>query len=79
MRKKLSNCPRLPSATHASRLLDGDAVGVPLVALDVIGRAALIATGMYVAGARANIPRYAIGGALALEAYVLTWLALTKA
>ena len=73
-----TTCPLLPSAGHASRLMNGELVAVPLVALDVLMRAALIGGGMYLAGARDKVPRYAIGGSLAIETFVLAYLALTK-
>ena len=73
------SCPLLPSASHAQRLIDGELVAVPLVALDIAMRAALIGGGMYLAGAPPkNIPKYAIGGSLAVEAFAIFWIVVTK-
>jgi hypothetical protein len=71
-------CYLLPSADHAGRLLDGDLKALPGVAFDVVGRAALIGTGIYVAGERQHVMKYALGGALAIEAFVMFWLATAK-
>jgi hypothetical protein len=66
-------CPALPSGTSAYRLVSGDPSGVPGVIGHTVARAALIGTGMAVAGERRHLVRNAIGGALAIEAFVLVW------
>lgn len=77
----------LPSSDHAAALLSGDASPVPadkLVSLawvmaDVAGRALLLGMGMAAAGIRGKqLMVGAIGGALAVEAFVLAWFLLQR-
>ena len=73
-------CPLLqPSANHGLRFVNGEAVGVPLVLSDLLFRAALIGAGMYAfGGVRKGVVKTALAGSLAVEAFVLTWIAITK-
>ena len=74
----VDHCPLLPSAGHAERLVNGEAAAIPLIAFDIVLRAALIGTGMYVLGARKDVVKHALGGSLAVEAFVLTYIVATK-
>jgi len=67
-------CPEpLPSAAAAGKLVRGDLSALPAVMLTTAMRAGLIGVGMLLAGEREHVPRNAIGGALAIEAFVLGW------
>lgn len=68
-------CPALPSGTSAYKLVSGDPAGIVGVIGHTVGRAALIGTGLYVVGEREHVVRNAVGGALAIEAFVLSWAA----
>lgn len=68
-------CPALPSGTSAYKLASGDPAGIPGVIGHTIGRATLIGTGLAVVGERRHLVRNAVGGALAIEAFVLVWAA----
>lgn len=67
----------LPSADSACALVNGDIGALPEVVFHTALRGALIATGVYAAGERrpATALRYGIGGALAIEVFVLGWTA----
>lgn len=74
---KRASCT-LPSATSACRLMSGDTSAVPSVILHTLGRALLIAAGITMAGERdmQRVGRHAIGAALAIEVFALTWAAM---
>jgi len=55
--------------------MSGDPAGILGVVGHTIGRATLIGTGMAVVGERKHLVRNALGGALAIEAFVLVWAA----
>ena len=60
-------------------IINGEAIGVPLVLSDLLFRAALIGAGMYAfGGVRKGVVKTALAGSLAVEAFVLTWIAITK-
>jgi hypothetical protein len=63
----------LPSQQSAIQVASGDASAIPMVALHVVGRAAIIALGMVAVGIRrpAVLVPGALGGSLAVEAFVL--------
>jgi len=65
----------LPSGTSAARLIAGDASALPLAVLHTALRAALVGSGLYLAGERANVVRNAVAGSLAIESFVLAWAA----
>lgn len=67
-------CPRLPSSNTAYRFWAGDPKAVPLVFRDWIARAAIIGTGLYIAGAREHLLKYSLAGAAAIEVFVLVWV-----
>lgn len=64
-------CASLPSSKAAYRLVAGDISAVPAVLGTMAGRAGLLAIGMYAFGARDRLVLNALGGALAIEAFVL--------
>jgi hypothetical protein len=66
-------CSALPSGSSAVALLSGDVRALPAVVGYTAARAALIGTGLLVAGERAHVIRNAVAGALAIEAFVLVW------
>lgn len=68
----------LPSASSARALVRGEASAIPLVLAHLALRAGLIAMGMYAVGVRQNILRASIGGAVGIEAFVLTWEYMQK-
>lgn len=68
-------CPTLPSSETAYMVAKGQPGGWPRLIRDVIVRGALIGGGMYVAGARENVLRYALGGAIAIEVFAVGWVA----
>lgn len=63
----------LPSGTSAAALVGGDWRALPTAVLHTALRAALVGTGLYVAGERAHVVRNAVAGSLAIEAFVLAW------
>jgi hypothetical protein len=65
----------LPSATSACELAAGNWNALPKAALHTVGRAALAATGIALAGERnpAKLAKYSLGVALAIEAFAITW------
>ena len=67
----------LPSADSACRLMSGDLSALPSAAFHTLGRAALIAVGIYAAGERdpGKLARYSVGAAVAIEAFALAWAA----
>lgn len=68
----------LPSAEAAKDFVAGDMRAfVPLVGTTLM-RAALIGTGLYVAGQREGLAKSAIAGALAIEVFVLGWAFFNK-
>lgn len=69
-------CPTLPSALSAHRLLVGDPWAIFAVVRDVLFRAVLIGTGMWIVGARDNLALNAIAGSVAIETFVLGYLSL---
>lgn len=68
-------CAALPSGTSAAALVSGDWKALPTAVLHTALRAALIGSGLLVAGERANTVRNAVAGSLAIEAFVLAWAA----
>jgi len=70
-------CASLPSSESATRLLAGDVTVLPLFVRDFVGRAAIVATGLWLAGDHEprTLARHAIGGSLAIEAWVLGYRA----
>lgn len=71
----LGQCASLPSSSAAADFLAGRDGGLLGVVASTAGRAALIGTGLYIAGERDRLVRNAIAGALAIEVFVLTWIA----
>jgi hypothetical protein len=72
-------CPAaLPSGSSAADLLDGDWSALPAVAGYTLARAALVGSGLLVAGERTHVVRNAVAGALAIEVFVLAWAAWKK-
>jgi len=63
----------LPSASSALDLVNGVEGAAPRVVLHMLGRAALIGTGLALAGAGDKTARYALAGSLAIEAFVLAY------
>jgi len=69
-------CPAaLPSGSSAAALIGGDWSALPVAVLHTAVRAALVGTGLLVAGERAHVVRNAVAGSLAIEAFVLSWAA----
>ncbi len=69
----------LPSEDHAVAAFDKPTAGsVGKVAGDVLFRSLLIGTGMAVAGVRRKLVVGAIGGSLAIEAFVLAFVAARR-
>jgi hypothetical protein len=69
--------PGLPSSQSAFKLVAGQEGGIPGVVAHTIGRAALMAPALYLAGFRKNGQWWkgAIAGAMAIEVYVLGYTA----
>jgi len=68
-------CPALPSGSSAVALVGGDWSALPTAVAHTVVRAALVGTGLLVAGERAHVVRNAIAGSLAIETFVLGWAA----
>ena len=68
-------CPALPSGSSAVALLSGDLSALPVAVAHTAVRAALIGTGLLVAGERKRVVRNAVAGSLAIETFVLGWAA----
>jgi hypothetical protein len=72
-------CPAaLPSGSSAAALVGGDWRALPTAVLHTTLRAALVGTGLLVAGERAHVVRNAVAGSLAIEAFVLSWAVWKK-
>lgn len=61
----------LPSEIAARDLISGRPGAAPRVATWTLVRAGLIGTGLYLAGERKNLMKYALAGALSVEVFVL--------
>jgi len=74
----VANCATLPSSESATRLLDGDLSVVPLFVGHFLGRAAIIGSGLWIAGDRnpSTWFRHSVAGALGFEMFVLWHRAL---
>ena len=68
----------LPSASSAQDLVDGKAGSVVRVLSHMIGRAALVGAGIYLAGAGRKTPKYALAGSIAIECFVLSYALYDK-
>lgn len=78
-------CASLPSSTSAYDLVVGRPMGLPNVILSTLGRATLIAAGVYVfqrlmaSGDRRQAPediaKNAVAGAVGIEVFVLAYIA----
>jgi hypothetical protein len=71
-------CAALPSGSAAFDLVSGDWSAIVPVIGYTAARAALIGIGMAVAGEREHIVRNAVGGAIAIEGFVLVWAAFKR-
>ena len=71
-------CATLPSSETATRLLAGDASAWPVLIRDFIGRAAIIGSGLWLAGDRdfGAWLRHSVGASLGFEMFVLWHRAL---
>jgi hypothetical protein len=66
----------LPSSSAVQDLLEGDGAAIVPVIGSMVGRAALVGAGAYMAGLRGEqVVRAAVGGALFIEAFVFAWTA----
>lgn len=61
----------LPSASSAMALVQGEPNALPWVTAHLLGRACLIGVGIYAMGGGKATPKLALGGSLAIEAFVL--------
>ena len=61
----------LPSVVAAEDFLRGKPGGLVSVVSSTAGRAGIIFAGLYLAGERKRLLRYALAGALAIELFVL--------
>lgn len=63
----------LPSQSSAAALVGGDVTALPMVMLHLVGRAALIGTGLAIAGERdaARAIKYSLAGATVIEVFVV--------
>jgi len=68
-------CVTLPSADAALSLVRGNYQrGIPSVVGSTIVRSMLIAGGLYIAGDRKRLAAKSICAALAIEAFVVSWI-----
>lgn len=69
----MEDCPQLPSVIAACQLKSGDPRGLPYVLWATASRAAMISTGVVLAGERdlRKVALYGVAGALVIEAWVL--------
>lgn len=71
-----ARCASLPSSDSAQALVRGEPGALVGVLVTTALRAGLVAAGAYAAGVRGTaLKRAAIGGALAIEVFVLAWVA----
>lgn len=69
----------LPSDEHATEAIAApSARSIGKVALDVLFRSVLIGSGMAAGGVRRHLVAGALGGSLAVEAFVLAYVAATR-
>lgn len=66
-------CAALPSGQAAYNLVSGDWSALMPVVGTAMARAALIGVGLAVVGERKHLVRNALGGAAAVEVFVLSW------
>jgi hypothetical protein len=66
-------CAALPSGQAAYNLVSGDWSALLAVVGTGLARAALIGVGLAVVGERKHLVRNALGGAAAVETFVLAW------
>ncbi|MFZ1005932.1 MAG: hypothetical protein WAN65_03790 [Candidatus Sulfotelmatobacter sp.] len=71
-------CAALPSGQAVFNLVSGDWTALPAVVGTAAARAVLVGTGMALAGEREHLVRNALGGALAIEAFVFAWALYKK-
>jgi hypothetical protein len=71
----------LPSGDSACALMSGDISALPRVAFHTLGRSALIAIGVYLAGVRkpSRVAAIALCSALTIEVFALGWTASQQA
>lgn len=77
----LATCPSLPSSEHAAELWrKRDPKVLGFITLDVLFRGALIGAGIALTGERdfKTIAKHGLAGSLVVEAFVLSWIGLTK-
>lgn len=66
----------LPSGNAALELMRGNTGALPKVVGTILGRGVLVASGLYLAGARGKkLTRYSLYSVGAIEAFVLAWAA----
>lgn len=61
----------LPSASSAKALVEGEPGALPRVLMHMLGRALLVGVGVWAAGGGEKTPQLALGGSMAIEAFVL--------
>lgn len=69
-----SNMTSLPSVKSAEDFLLGKPGGLQKAVVSTLGRSLLIAVGMFAVGERKHLVRNALGGAVAIEAFVLWYV-----
>lgn len=68
----------LPSAEAAKAFVSGDMSAIGPIFVTTLMRAGLIGAGLYVVGQREGLVKGAVAGALAIEAFVLSWALFNK-
>jgi hypothetical protein len=71
-------CAALPSSTAAADLIAGKPGGLTAVVTSTALRAGLIAAGLAIAGERKRLLKYSVFSALAIEAFVLAYVAANR-
>jgi hypothetical protein len=69
----------LPSADAARKLVRGESGALVPVIFTTTCRAALIGAGLYAIGQRSHLVKGALAGAVAVEIFVLAWIAAEEA
>lgn len=69
-----ANLTSLPSVKSAEDFLLGKPEGLQKAVVSTLGRSVLIAVGMFAVGERKHLVRNALGGAVAIETFVLWYV-----
>jgi hypothetical protein len=74
----VAGCASLPSSQAALDLVEGKPAAIVPVLGSMLGRAALIGAGLFVVGERRNLVKYSAAAAVAIELFVIGYVAANR-